>query len=115
MLYVEPIYLQSETSAYPELRLVAVMHNDNLSYAETFEEALTNLYEETTREAIGKEVLPGTKASIRELTNRANRAFEDYLDFMQQKNFQQAGDALEELHQSLQQLENGNIEENLNE
>ncbi len=45
MLYVEPIYLQSETAAYPELRLVAVMHNDNLSYAESFEEALRGLYE----------------------------------------------------------------------
>ena len=36
LLYVEPIYLQAETAAYPELRLVVVMHGDNLSYAETF-------------------------------------------------------------------------------
>jgi uncharacterized membrane protein (UPF0182 family) len=35
LLYVEPIYLQAEAAAYPELRLVAVMHGDNLSYAET--------------------------------------------------------------------------------
>ena len=40
LLYVEPIYLQAETAAYPELRLVAVMHGDQLSYATTFEEAL---------------------------------------------------------------------------
>jgi uncharacterized membrane protein (UPF0182 family) len=33
IIYVEPIYLESETAAYPELRLVVVMHNDNLSYA----------------------------------------------------------------------------------
>jgi hypothetical protein len=33
LLYVEPIYLRAETAAYPELRLVAVMHGDNLSYA----------------------------------------------------------------------------------
>ncbi len=45
MLYVEPIYLQSDTAAYPELRLVAVMHNDRLSYAESFEEALRGLFE----------------------------------------------------------------------
>lgn len=31
LLYVEPIYLQAETAAYPELRLVAVMHGDELS------------------------------------------------------------------------------------
>jgi hypothetical protein len=40
LLYVEPIYLQAETAAYPELRLVAVMHNDDLSYAESFENAI---------------------------------------------------------------------------
>jgi uncharacterized membrane protein (UPF0182 family) len=33
LLYVEPIYLQAETAAYPELRLVVVMHGDNMSYA----------------------------------------------------------------------------------
>ncbi|MFW6360770.1 MAG: UPF0182 family protein [Spirochaetota bacterium] len=48
MLYIEPIYLQSETAAYPELRLVAVMHDDNLSYAESFEDALKGLYSEDT-------------------------------------------------------------------
>jgi uncharacterized membrane protein (UPF0182 family) len=45
IIYVEPIYLESETAAYPELRLVAVMHNDNLSYGQTFEEALQGLFE----------------------------------------------------------------------
>ena len=28
LLYVEPIYLQAEAAAYPELRLVAVMHGE---------------------------------------------------------------------------------------
>ena len=44
LFYVEPIYLQSETAAYPELRLVAVMHGDNLSYAPTFDQALDGLF-----------------------------------------------------------------------
>ncbi|MFT7243974.1 MAG: uncharacterized membrane protein (UPF0182 family) [Candidatus Azotimanducaceae bacterium] len=44
LLYVEPIYLRAETAAYPELRLVVVMHGDNLSYAETFDEALKGLF-----------------------------------------------------------------------
>ena len=46
VLYVEPIYLQSDTAAYPELRIVAVMHEDNLSYANNFEDALRGLYRE---------------------------------------------------------------------
>ena len=43
LLYVEPIYLQAEAAAYPELRLVAVMHGDNLSYAKSFDQALQGL------------------------------------------------------------------------
>lgn len=42
LLYVEPIYLQAETAAYPELRLVAVMHGDTLSYGQSFDEAFEN-------------------------------------------------------------------------
>ncbi len=106
MLYVEPIYLQSETSAYPELRLVAVMHNDNLSYAETFEDALTQLYQP---EAIPEQRITGEETlemrpDNRELIDRANSAFENYLNLMQQEKFREAGEALETLQQSLQQL-----------
>ena len=105
MIYVEPIYLQSETSAYPELRLVAVMHNDNLSYAETFEEALNNLF---TEEAPGPEMVGETAPSdetTSQLINRANEAFESYLQFMQQKEFRRAGDELQRLENALQQLQ----------
>ena len=44
LLYVEPIYLQSETAAYPELRLVILMHNDTLAYGKSLDEALGKLY-----------------------------------------------------------------------
>jgi uncharacterized membrane protein (UPF0182 family) len=107
IIYVEPIYLQSETSAYPELRLVAVMHNDNLSYAETFDEALAGLFQEGEQPAAvtaGETAEPGTPQTIRQLIDRANSAFENYLRSMQQKNFNEAGNALNELQQSLQQL-----------
>ena len=43
LLYVEPIYLQAETAAYPELRMVVVMHGDDLAYGQTLEEALEGL------------------------------------------------------------------------
>jgi uncharacterized membrane protein (UPF0182 family) len=107
IIYVEPIYLQSETSAYPELRLVAVMHNDNLSYAETFDDALAGLFSEAGHEAVqtsAETEVPVAPQTIRQLIDKANNAFENYLESMQQKNFGQAGNALEELRQSLQQL-----------
>ncbi len=105
IIYVEPIYLQSETSAYPELRLVAVMHNDNLSYAETFDEALSGFYQEQeTIQEEDKKITPGQVVSNQELINRANTAFENYLKYMNEKNFRQAGEALEELQQTLEKL-----------
>ncbi|MFW6310336.1 MAG: UPF0182 family protein [Prolixibacteraceae bacterium] len=104
IIYVEPIYLQSETSAYPELRLVAVMHDDNLSYAENFEEALDGLFDEDGPPTQMAAEEPGAPETIRQLIDRANSAFENYLESMQQKNFNSAGNALEELQQALQQL-----------
>lgn len=105
VIYVEPIYLQSETSAYPELRLVAVMHNDNLSYAETFEQALENLFTDT------KAQLPTTAGTVdpgtEELIRRANEAFENYLQLTQQKQFSEAGNELQRLEEALRQLSEG--------
>ena len=43
LLYVEPIYLQAQTAAYPELRLVVLMHGDDLAYGTSLEEALARL------------------------------------------------------------------------
>jgi uncharacterized membrane protein (UPF0182 family) len=111
IIYVEPIYLQSETSAYPELRLVVLMHDDNLSYGKTFEEALANLFgkTESVSPVISEELPVQTKTGIKELIKIANDAFGNYLDLMQQKKFREAGDALQKLQESLQQLseENG--------
>jgi len=104
ILYVEPIYLQSETSAYPELRLVAVMHNDKLSYAETFEEAIYGLLDrmgEDVRQ--GEGALTGTE-NIQELIFRAKEAFDNYLNQMQNKDFQEAGTSLQEMEDAFQQL-----------
>jgi uncharacterized membrane protein (UPF0182 family) len=107
LLYVEPIYLQAETAAYPELRLVAVMHGDNLSYAETFDEALRGLFEggeQPTPGATWESVEEGEKASLDDLIRQANDAFEDYLELQSQKRFTDAAKALERLQRALEEL-----------
>jgi len=105
LLYVEPIYLQAETAAYPELRLVAVMHGDNLSYAETFEEALRGLFEGVALAAPERDwEVPAEEASLNELIGQANQAFEDYLSYQSQKRFADAARALETLQRALEQL-----------
>jgi hypothetical protein len=102
LLYVEPIYLQAETAAYPELRLVATMHNDRLSYAETFSEALKGLFEKgrlPDREGPVKEDL-----LTEELIQKANKAFEDYISSLGNKQFGASASALSDLEKTLQRL-----------
>ncbi|HEY0404580.1 MAG TPA: UPF0182 family protein [Pyrinomonadaceae bacterium] len=43
LLYIEPVYLRSERSPMPELRLVVVATQERLGYGQSFQEALTNL------------------------------------------------------------------------
>ncbi len=104
LIYVEPIYLQAETAAYPELRLVVVMHEDNLSYAETFDEALQGLFEGQSQKMLAKEEPAEMQISINDLTEQANTAFENYLKFLGEKQFGKASNALTELQQTLQTL-----------
>jgi uncharacterized membrane protein (UPF0182 family) len=44
LLYAEPIFLQAQTSAMPELRLVVLALQDKLAYGPTFDAALASLY-----------------------------------------------------------------------
>ncbi len=106
LIYVEPIYLQAETAAYPELRLVAVMHNDRLSYAQSFEEALRGILEGVSSERpLAEEGQPANPdASQEELIQEANRAFEDYLRLQGERQFEKAGKALQELENTLNRL-----------
>jgi uncharacterized membrane protein (UPF0182 family) len=103
LIYVEPIYLQAETAAYPELRLVTIMHNDRLSYAPTFEEALQGLLRETAGRPVITEGAP-VEVSTRQLIRRANEAFENYLQALGEGQFRQAADELERLQDTLQRL-----------
>jgi len=106
LLYVEPIYLQAEAAAYPELRLVAVMHNDRLSYAESFDEALAGLFDASKRSLPGEQEQEG--ATLRELAGRANQAFESYLQSTGEQDFKQAGQQLERLGNILSEMQNRN-------
>lgn len=122
LLYVEPIYLQSETAAYPELRLVVVMHNDDLSYGKTFEDALQGIFGDavanTALESTVSGILPESQLEQQQteeaateetvagqtLVQQANEAFEQYLESTGEKNFDEAAQQLNRLQQLLQQL-----------
>ncbi|NBC48442.1 MAG: UPF0182 family protein [Gammaproteobacteria bacterium] len=99
LLYVEPIYLEAETAAYPELRLVAAMQGDDLSYAETLDEALEGLFgpEQPGAEDAGR-------PSLQQAGADANAAFERYLEAQGEGRFRDAADAMSELQALLEQL-----------
>ncbi|MHC4952583.1 MAG: UPF0182 family protein [Planctomycetota bacterium] len=99
LLYVEPIYLQAETAAYPELRLVVVMQGDRMNYAETFEEALRGLLAGRPREA---PEIP--EESVKELARQANEAFTRYLELQAEQRFEEAARELKRLRDLLHQL-----------
>ncbi|MCU7513259.1 MAG: UPF0182 family protein [Ignavibacteria bacterium] len=114
LFYVEPIYLQAETAAYPELRLVVVMHQENMSYAKTFEEALGGLFSRSPQPPPAETASSGTKppAAQQQAPNMqaqiktANDAFNNYLRLQGEKKFPEAARELERLQQTLQTLSN---------
>ncbi len=105
IMYVEPIYLKSETAAYPELRLVVIMHNDELSYAPTFEQALEGLLKDEKPVVEKKEDdKQEEKAPGKDYAERANKAFNDYIRYMGNKDFEAAARSLRELESILQDM-----------
>ncbi len=111
LFYVEPIYLQAETAAYPELRLVVVMEGDNMSYAESFDKALAGLFEQ-----IDPALMMGRTGTLaatqQELIAQATKSFNDYLRHQGEADFDQAARAMKQLQQALQQLSDQASEEN---
>ena len=107
LFYVEPIYLQAETAAYPELRLVVVMHGDDMSYAETFDKALAKFFNASIdNNVVSQQVSTSSQNNTpyRSLIKQANDAFNNYLKYSGQKKFPDAAKELEKLQESLNKL-----------
>ena len=108
LLYVEPIYLEAQSAAYPQLTLVVIMHGETMSYATSFEKALKGLYSEEapTKQQVeepgrGKEV---DMTTMQVLIEQANQAFRSYLNLQQQMEFERASRKMRKLRDTLQQL-----------
>ena len=108
LFYVEPIYLQAETAAYPELRLVVIMHGDDMSYAQTFDQALAKFFSASAGSVSTAPALsaPENNTPYHSLIRRANDAFNNYLKYSGQQKFLEAAKELEKLRESLNQLSN---------
>src|SRR5205085_5427752 len=121
LLYVQPIYLQSERSPMPELRIVVLALQDKLAYGPTFERAMASLFGDapSTLElgapAAGRAERPaaqapaagGSPAAAGDLNGLIRQAADDleaYQRLTAQGKLGEAGQRLEALKVKLQQL-----------
>jgi uncharacterized membrane protein (UPF0182 family) len=117
LLYVKPIYLQSERSPMPELRLVVLATQERLAYGTNFEEALTGLLGDSARPARAAPAQAETPtpegarppagqqpAATRELINRASEEFNAYQRHTAEGRLSEAGQSLEALKRTLEEL-----------
>lgn len=119
-LYVEPIYLLSETNALPELKRVIVATDARIEMETTLAGALAALLDaapETLAEAIGETLPPPTEpstgtgetavpldATITALIASANAHYEAAQTALRNSDWATYGDELEALQQDLAQL-----------
>jgi hypothetical protein len=96
ILYVEPLYIQSEQGQLPELKRVLVSDGERVAMEETLGEALEDLFGRAER---GNQTL-----SQDELIDDANRYYDNILDAMAEGDWSGIGDSLESLGDILRQL-----------
>lgn len=113
LLFVEPVYLQSENSPMPELRVVVLATQEKLAYGQTFSEAMSNLFGEAavqppTQEPAQSPQQPTPSATptqdLQQLVNRAIQEFEDYQRLTSQGKLGEAGQKLEQHKRTLEEI-----------
>jgi hypothetical protein len=116
LLYAEPIFLQAQTSAMPELRLVVLALQDKLAYGPTFEAALASLYggeAPVVTATDGAQGAPATaattkgkpqQADVNALIGEAGKDFADYQRLTAEGKLGDAGKKLDELKGVLEKL-----------
>jgi uncharacterized membrane protein (UPF0182 family) len=125
LLYVQAIYLQAERSPMPELRLVVLANQDRLAFGTSFPDALSKLFglpepgardakQSSTQGAAqsgqGEPTQPPAAATTRELIDRAAAEFADYQRLTAEGKLAEAGQKLEALKRTLEELKNQNRE-----
>jgi uncharacterized membrane protein (UPF0182 family) len=111
LLYAEPIFLQAQTSAMPELRLVVLALQDKLAYGPTFEAALASLYGGDAPSLSNADVPQGTPqqgqlaqtparqpvSDVNSLIGEAGKDFADYQRLTADGKLGEAGQKLDAL------------------
>lgn len=118
LLYVQTVYLQAERSPMPELRLVVLATQDRLAYGTSFAEALTSLFgaagaapaapprnQTGGRPEAEEPAAANQSRSTAELIDRAARDLSDYQRLTAEGKLGEAGQKLESLKRTLDELQ----------
>ena len=120
ILYVEPIYIQSEDAetAIPELRRVVIGYKENVAWGKSLDEALINMFGKSVASATGSlanvevgsnimrtDAPTSGKTSFRDLASLATQHFESAQKAQRGGNWSDYGRHLNQLEQTLKQLE----------
>ena len=120
LVYVEPIYLQANTSPMPELRLVVLATQDKLAYGQNFAEAMNGLFGESAKapeetkppsdstqppaSTAQPTPSPANTQNLQQLVNQAIQEFDDYQRLTSQGKLGEAGQKLEQHKRTLEEI-----------
>lgn len=121
LMYVEPVYLEANNSAIPEVKRVIIAYGDKIAYESTLKEALQSLFGEQAGDAYtqgidakdkSKGAINGDQSSnsadgdesVAYLIDKANKAFEDGEKALKDGNWKAYGDKMDELSDLLKKL-----------
>ena len=120
LLYAEPIYLQAQQSPMPELRIVVLALQDRLAYGPTFQAALTSLFGGESNSLTASDAAAAPQAAAlpagaslpagadtKALIGQAGQAFAEYQRLTAAGKLAEAGQKLDVLKATLEQLQRG--------
>ncbi|MGI6553684.1 MAG: UPF0182 family protein [Bacillota bacterium] len=110
ILYVEPIFLQSEQSGIPELSRVIVVYQEQVVMTRDFTEALQKIFADATRQERATieddygEAQENDLERIRYLIQKANEHYQEAVSWQKEGNWAGYGKALAQLEKVLELL-----------
>lgn len=109
ILYIEPIYLQSQQTQLPELKRIVVAFGDQVVMEETLEEGLSRIFgikQGTAVKAPALDQLTDVPQDLIPLIKRALETHQTSMNQLKQGDFAGFGDKYKELYDLLLQIQN---------
>ncbi|MBM7624496.1 UPF0182 family protein [Sporohalobacter salinus] len=107
ILYVEPIYLQSNQSELPEMKRIVVSNGNKVVMARNLDLAFAKLFEgEAEAPTPPEEELDQEIVGVKNLTERALELYKEAQTNLQKGNWNEYGKAIDELKSVLEDLRN---------